>query len=245
MEGTIYFLPQRWNSPRFWWKKMNGEDYVVPALTQRPFYSSVRLKLRWHLQLPLEYILVQEEILVVLAEEVRGYVGGAWCWNHGLVVTLENDISSNVAIIQTWTPGQKEGEDILLLKPSVKFLILDPCSSILVAAWRSTMAVVNLVGAFCLKVTVYLIIARIHGSSVFVKGKLMLWTCGDLTGRNVFLMEIILLVLTFLIVIQIPWRNLLSSWWVQLFPAPNMKKPHQRSSLWKPNIRKPCAAPDN
>ena len=70
------------------------------------------------------------------------------------------------------------------------------------------MAVVNLVGAFCLKVTVYLIIACIHGSSVFVKGRLMLWTCGKLIGPNAFLMEIILLVLTFLIVIQTPRRNL-------------------------------------
>ena len=79
--------------------KMNGGDYVVPALTKRPFYSSVRLKLRRDLQLPLEYILVQEEVLVVLAEEVRGYVGGAWRWNHRLVVTLEDNISSNVEII--------------------------------------------------------------------------------------------------------------------------------------------------
>ena len=165
---------------------MNWGDYVVLALTKRAFYSSVRLKLSWHLELPLEYILVQEEILVVLAEEVRGYVGGAWRWNHGLVVTLENDISSNVAIIQTWTPGQKEGEDILLLKPSVKFLILDPCSSILVAVWRLTMAVVNLVGAFCLKVTLYLIIACIHGSSVFVKGRSMLCTCADQLGGMYF-----------------------------------------------------------
>ena len=105
-----------------------------------------------------------------------------------------------------------------------------------------TMAVVNLVGAFCLKVTVYLIIASIHGSSVFVKGRLMLWIWGELIWPNIFLMEIIILVLAFLI--QIPRRNLLSSWWVQLFPAPDAKKPHQRSSLWKPNIRTSCAVPD-
>ena len=45
------------------------------------------------------YILVQERVLVILAEEVRGYVGEAWRWNHGLVVTLEDDKSSNVEIL--------------------------------------------------------------------------------------------------------------------------------------------------
>ena len=50
------------------------------------------------------YILVQERVLVILAEEVRGYVGEAWRWNHGLVVSLEDDKSSNVEILYIAAP---------------------------------------------------------------------------------------------------------------------------------------------
>ena len=61
---------------------------------------------------------------------------------------------------------RRREKNILLLKPSVKFLILDPCSSNLVAALKKTRTVVNLVlaGPRCLVAAVtannYLLVPR-------------------------------------------------------------------------------------
>ena len=41
-----------------------------------------------HLQFAFEYVLVQELILLILAEEVRRHVGTAWQRNHCPVVAL-------------------------------------------------------------------------------------------------------------------------------------------------------------
>ena len=49
-------------------------------------------KFSGHLQPAFEYVLVQELILVVLAEEVRRLVGRARQGNHCSVVTLNNMI---------------------------------------------------------------------------------------------------------------------------------------------------------